>query len=245
MDPNTRSTDTVSIIFWRYEMWHDFLRMWNAHTARLNHVGSLTIPKPPPAYFHGITHPGRRFQEMRWDRRPFLSHMDKEMLGRFDPCGAAMWHGCPHDQQKPKIWKDCFKCVAPTYVGLQLAPIDNNTSNRTKTTKSKQVTNKTHTHTLFIYGVEKATCGHIGGGSEICISSWPRAPSTNANLYQLEASPLSTSSNISYWMPLPSLRKVAQCCTWLCCTYLSTILGRGTYWTYRIWHGSSFLGRIS
>ena len=87
---------------------------------------------------------------MRWDRRPFLSHMDKEMLGRFALCGAAMWHGCPHDQQKPKIWKDCFKCVAPTYVRLQLAPIDNNTSNRTKTTKSKQVTNKTHTHYLYM-----------------------------------------------------------------------------------------------
>ena len=41
--------------------------------------------------------------------------------------------------------------MAPTYVGLQLAPIDNNTSNRTKITKSKQVTNKTHTHTIYIW----------------------------------------------------------------------------------------------
>lgn len=172
-------------------------------------IGTLTIPKPPPPYFHGITHPGRRFQEMRWDRRPFLSHMDKEVLGRFDPCGAAMWHGCPHDQQKAKIWKDCFKYVAPIY--LRWTAISSQWQQHLVQHQNNKIKTK-HTHTLFISNVEKATCGHIGCGSEICISSCPRAPSTNANLYQLEASPLSTSSNISYWLLLPSLRKVVHGC---------------------------------
>ncbi len=98
MDPNTISTNTVSITFWRSDMWHV---TWFPQFLR--------IPKPPPTYFYGITHPGRRFQEMRWYRRPFLSGKDDYGHGRGGSwktrprCRAAMWHGCQHDQHKLKI----------------------------------------------------------------------------------------------------------------------------------------------
>lgn len=115
-------------------------------------IGTLTIPKPPPPYFHGITHPGRRFQEMRWDRRPFLSHMDKEVLGRFDPCGAAMWHGCPHDQQKAKIWKDCFKYVAPIY--LRWTAISSQWQQHLVQHQNNKIKTK-HTHTHYLYQMWK------------------------------------------------------------------------------------------
>ena len=125
----------------------------------------------------------------------------------------------------------CFiKLVAPTYLGLQLAPIDNTTLYKTKKQNQKQVTNKTHT----------VRCGkgnmrsHRDQGKQrrwwfrIYVSHLGqvhllKSANTNASVYQLEASLLSTSSNIAYW--LPSTRKVLHISK-----DHTGRLGGGTYW---------------
>lgn len=109
-----------------------------------------------------------------------------------------------------------------TYVGLQLAPNDNNTLYNTKITKLKQ---NTHTHTIYI---------KCGKGNMWSHRLWVRNMYLilpTCTFYQCELVSIGSVStlNVIKHFILAAAALTQKGCTWLCCTYLCTILGQSTY----------------